>query len=36
VPNDTAVAPRKLVPVIVTVVPFVPDVGVNDEMVGAA
>jgi len=33
--NVTAVAPRKLVPVMVTVVPTVPDVGVNLVTVGA-
>lgn len=35
-PKLTAVAPVKLVPVIVTVVPLPADVGVNDDMVGAA
>ncbi len=37
VPNWTAVAPIRFVPVIVTVVPplVVPDVGVNEEMLGA-
>ena len=35
-PNLTAVAPKRLVPVILTVVPplVVPDVGVREEMVG--
>jgi hypothetical protein len=32
--NFTAVAPVKFVPVIVTVVPTGPDVGVKEEMVG--
>ena len=35
-PKATAVAPVKLVPVIVIVVPVVPDEGVKDVMVGAA
>ena len=37
VPNWTAVAPIRFVPVMVTVVPplVVPDVGVNEEMLGA-
>jgi hypothetical protein len=34
-PKLTAVAPVKLVPVIVTIVPEAADVGVNDVMVGA-
>ena len=36
VPNWTAVAPMRFVPVMVTVVPplVVPDVGVNEAMVG--
>src|SRR3974390_933983 len=36
-PNLTAVAPKRLVPVILTVVPplVVPEVGVSEEMVGA-
>jgi hypothetical protein len=34
-PKLTAVAPVKLVPVIVIVAPEAPDVGVNEEMVGA-
>jgi hypothetical protein len=33
--NMTAVAPKKSVPVIVTIVPMGPEVGVNDVMVGA-
>jgi hypothetical protein len=32
-PNDTAVAPVKLVPVIVTIVPINPDVGLKEVMV---
>jgi hypothetical protein len=35
-PKLTAVAPVKLVPVMVTVVPLPADVGVNDDIVGAA
>ena len=35
-PKLTAVAPVKLAPVMVTVVPVPADVGKNDEMVGAA
>lgn len=34
-PNFTALAPVKLVPVMVTLVPAMPDVGVNEVMVGA-
>lgn len=34
-PNDTAVAPVKLVPVIVTCIPLHADAGVNEVMVGA-
>ena len=35
-PKLTAVEAQKLVPVIVTVVPAAADVGLNDDMVGAA